>query len=382
MVQRLFSRQSALSRLFKPRVEALGLEIGAANLKLVEISGNPKTLRALAIRPTPPGTIVDGLIAEPTALAGELKELLAEARTKKRYVVTAAPNLSVILRTVQVPKMPAKEMEEAVRWEAERYIPFPIDEVVLDFAPLTPLEEAEEGEQVEVMVGAARKESVAGLIEALRGAGLIPVVVDVKPFAGLYSLEEGLREGPLALAVDIGAESTSLVLTQGDRPFYARILTLSGKDFTEAIGKAFGLDFLAAEEVKRTYGLATIPTEDEELLLDFDAERERYSPARIYDAIRPVLVELTQEIRRSLEFFRVQMGDLQPEVGYLMGGGSKLRGLSTLLTDTLGVSFEVPNPWEGIAVDPKRFDPEELKALAPEFMVPVGLALRGVSPLD
>ncbi|RTH20786.1 pilus assembly protein PilM [Thermus scotoductus] len=375
---------SGFSKLFKPRVEALGLEIGTANLKLVELSGNPPALRALATRPTPPGMLVEGVIAEPQALAQELKELLAEARTKKRYVVTAVPNPSVILRTLQVPKMPLKEMEEAVRWEAERYIPFPIDEVVLDFAPLDPLAEVADGEQVEVMVGAARQEAVASLLEALRGAGLTPIILDVKPFAGLYPLEAQLSSDPegVSVAVEIGAESTSLVLLKGDRPLAVRILTLSGKDFTEAIGKSFGLDFLTAEEVKRTYGLATIPTEDEELLLDFDAERERYSPAKIYDAIRPILVELTQEIRRSLEFFRVQLGDIQPEVGYLYGGGSRLRGLSTLLTDTLGVNFTVPDPWQGIQVDPRRFDLDKIKEMGPEFLVPVGLALRGVMPLD
>ncbi|RTI09673.1 pilus assembly protein PilM [Thermus scotoductus] len=375
---------SGFSKLFKPRVEALGLEIGAANLKLVELSGNPPALRALATRPTPPGMLVEGVIAEPQALAQELKELLAEARTKKRYVVTAVPNPSVILRTLQVPKMPLKEMEEAVRWEAERYIPFPIDEVVLDFAPLDPLAEVADGEQVEVMVGAARQEAVASLLEALRGAGLTPIILDVKPFAGLYPLEAQLSSVPegVSVAVEIGAESTSLVLLKGDRPLAVRILTLSGKDFTEAIGKSFGLDFLTAEEVKRTYGLATIPTEDEELLLDFDAERERYSPAKIYDAIRPILVELTQEIRRSLEFFRVQLGDIQPEVGYLYGGGSRLRGLPTLLTDTLGVNFTVPDPWQGIQVDPRRFDLDKIKEMGPEFLVPVGLALRGVMPLD
>lgn len=375
---------SGFSKLFKPRVEALGLEIGAANLKLVELSGNPPTLRAVASRPTPPGMLVEGVVAEPQALAQELKELLAEAKVRKRYVVTAAPNPSVILRPLQVPKMPLKEMEEAVRWEAERYIPFPIDEVVLDFAPLDPLAEVADGEQVEVMVGAARQEAVASLLEALRGAGLTPIILDVKPFAGLYPLEAQLSSDPegVSVAVELGAESTSLVLLKGDRPLAVRILTLSGKDFTEAIGKSFGLDFLTAEEVKRTYGLATIPTEDEELLLDFDAERERYSPAKIYDAIRPILVELAQEIRRSLEFFRVQLGDIQPEVGYLYGGGSRLRGLSTLLTDTLGVNFTVPDPWQGIQVDPRRFDLDKIKEMGPEFLVPVGLALRGVMPLD
>jgi type IV pilus assembly protein PilM len=151
------------------------LEIGAGSLKLVELSGYPPALKALAARPLPPGTLVEGVVVEPNALSQEIRELLAEARTRKRYVVSAVPNPSVILRTLQVPKMPPKEMEEAVRWEAERYIPFPIDEVVLDFAPLDPLAEVPEGEQVEVLVAAARQEAVASLIEALRGRASFPL---------------------------------------------------------------------------------------------------------------------------------------------------------------------------------------------------------------
>ncbi|MER3557662.1 MAG: pilus assembly protein PilM [Thermus sp.] len=369
------------SNLFKPRIEAVGLEIGASSLKLVECTGSPPILKAYAQRPTPPGVLVGGQVVEPAALAQEIRELFLQAGVRKRYVVTAVPSQATVVRILQVPKMPLKEMEEAVRWEAERYIPFPIDEVLLDFAPLEPMEELREGAQVQVAVAAALQEAVASLVETLKSAGLIPLVIDVKPFAGLYPLE-GVLEGQTSFAVEIGGSATTMVLAQGTRPLAVRVLDLSGQSFTEAIARAFNLDLLAAEEVKRAYGMATIPTEDEELLLDFDLERERYSPARIYDAIRPVLVELTQEIRRSLDFFRVQLGDLEVNQGLLYGGGSKLRGLSTLLQDALGLTFQEANPWLGLQVDGKRVDPEELARLAPEFTVPVGLGIRGVSPLD
>lgn len=369
------------SNLFKPRIEAVGLEIGASSLKLVECTGSPPVLKAYAQRPTPPGVLVGGQVVEPAALAQEIRELFLQAGVRKKYVVTAVPSQATVVRILQVPKMPLREMEEAVRWEAERYIPFPIDEVLLDFAPLEPMEELREGAQVQVAVAAARQEAVASLVETLKSAGLIPLVIDVKPFAGLYPLE-GVLEGQTSFVVEIGGSATTMVLTQGTRPLAVRILDLSGQSFTEAIARAFNLDLLAAEEVKRAYGMATIPTEDEELLLDFDLERERYSPARIYDAIRPVLVELTQEIRRSLEFFRVELGDLEVNQGLLYGGGSKLRGLSTLLQDALGLTFQEANPWPGLQVDGKRVDPEELAKLAPEFTVPVGLGLRGVRPLD
>lgn len=369
------------SSLFKPRIEAVGLEIGASSLKLVELTGSPPSLRAYAQRPTPPGVLVDNQVVEPSALAQEIRELFHQAGVRKKYVVTAAPSQATVVRTVQVPKMPLKEMEEAVRWEAERYIPFPIDEVILDFAPLEPLEGVKEGEQVQVVVAAARQETVASLVETLKSAGLIPLVVDVKPFAGLYPLES-LLEGQTSFVVEIGGSATTMVLTEGTKPLAVRVLDLSGQSFTEAIARAFNLDLLSAEEVKREYGMATIPTEDEELLLDFDLERERYSPARIYDAIRPVLVELTQELRRSLEFFRVQLGDLEVNQGLIYGGGSRLRGLATLLQDALGLPFQEANPWQSVQVDGKKSDPEELAKVALEFTVPVGLGLRGVSPLD
>jgi type IV pilus assembly protein PilM len=371
--------------LLRPRVEAVGLEIGSANIKMVELSGTPPSLRNLSIRPTPPGVVQEGSIIEPGALVDSIKEMLAEMRTRKRYVVTAASNLAVITRTLQVPKMPLKQMEEAVRWEAERYIPFPIDEVVLDYAPLDQLEAVPDGEQMDVVVGAARQETVASLVEALKAVGLEPLIIDVKPFAGLRTLDNRLRASdrePITLFLEVGAESSALVLTRGERLLLNRVINLSGKDFTAAISKTFNLDFAAAEEAKRNYGLATIPTEDEDLLLDFDAERERFNPARMYDAIRPVLVELTTELRRSLEFFRVQVGDLGVDQGFVAGGGSKLRSLVPLLADTLGIPLEVADPWQGIQIDKSRFDLEYLRSLSPEFTVPVGLALRGVNALD
>lgn len=115
--------------------------------------------------------------------------------------------------------------------------------------------------------------------------------------------------------------------------------------------------------------------------MDFDAERERYSPGKIYDAIRPVLVDLTQEIRRSLEFFRVQLGDIQPRWASSTGGEAASGGFPPCSRTCLG-STSSRQSLGGYPCGPKRFDPEKLRELGPEWMVPVGLALRGVNPLD
>ncbi len=379
------SVRSPLSSWLRPHVEAVGIEIGTANLKLVELGGSPPALRAYATRPTPSGAIQEGNIVEPAAVAAELREMLAEARTRNRYAVTAISNISVITRIIQIPRMTKKELEETIRWESERYIPFPIDEVVLDHALLEP--ENTESEQMDVVIAAARNETVAGLVETLKEARLEPVVIDVKPFAGLRPIRNRLMadEGdiePITLYLEIGAESSSLVLLRGERLLMNRNLSISGHNFTEAIAKGFNLDNLAAEEAKQAYGFATMPAEDEEVLLNLDTEQERFNPARMYDAVRPVLVDLTTELRRSLEFFSVQIGDLSVDQGFITGGGSRLRGLPDIVGEVLGVQLEPIDPWRDIVIDEHLYSSAEVRAQGLEFTVPVGLAMRGIDPFD
>ena len=231
-------------------------------------------------------------------------------------------------------------------------------------------------------------------VEYLKLAGLEPVVLDIKPFSLLHSLKGSLLgehlnkttlsgtsftpSGEIGVILEIAASNTTITLAKGERVLMNRNIGVSGDDFTAAIQRTFGLDFDTAEEVKLDYGTATIPTEDEEELLNFDAKREQYSPSRVYEALRPVLVELTTEIRRSLEFFRVQAGDANINRVYVTGGGAKLRGLPEAIGDALGFRVELGDPWLTVTVDPNRFDTQYLMRAGPEFAVPLGLALRGV----
>jgi len=157
-----------------------------------------------------------------------------------------------------------------------------------------------------------------------------------------------------------------------------RTLRVAGRDFTQAIARAFGMEPEQAEEVKREYALATLSTEDEEALLELEAPKDRPSPAEIYDAIRTILIDFTTEVRRSLDFFKSQFGEENLDQAYIAGGGSKLKGLKGLLSDALGITFSEVDPWENVKISASRFDTGLLQELGPEFVVPVGLALRGV----
>ena len=386
---------SALQRLLNPRPNAIGVEIGTSSIKVVALkAGSPPVLQHAVTAPTPIGSMRDGLVVEPQAVANELKSLLAQHRITTRQVVTTVPNQSAVTRNIMVPKMSRKELQEAIKWEAERYIPYPIDEVSLDFDLLDDLESIPDDGQMEVVIAAAPTEAVARVIEVMQLAGLEPVIIDLKSFAVLRALRGNLlgehltkstltgtnytEAGEVALVLEIGASSSVISLVRGDRVLMARNIGVAADDFTTALQKAFDLDFSSAEEVKIGYATATTPTEDEEDLLNFDLSREQYSPARVFEVIRPVLGDLITEIRRSLEFYRVQSGDVVIDRTFLAGGGAKMRGLAAAISDALGFRVEVASPWLTVQTDLAGVDTGYLQANAPEFTVPLGLALRGV----
>ena len=121
---------SFLNRLMNPRPPALGVEIGTSAIKVVALRpGSPPSLLHAVMVPTPIGSMRDGLVVEPQAVATELKNLLAEHRITTKYAVTAVPNQSAVTRNIMVPKMERKDLQEAIKWEAEKYIPYPIDDV-------------------------------------------------------------------------------------------------------------------------------------------------------------------------------------------------------------------------------------------------------------
>lgn len=392
------SSRDGLSRLFNPQIEAAGLEIGTSALKVVDLrAGKLPSLNALAMRPMPPGLIQDDQVVDAPGLAAEIRALFEEAgiHRNRRFVVTAVSNRQAITRNITMPKMTLAELEEAIKWEAERYIPFPIDEVVLDYYVLDNPDDIEDGGQLEVVIAAARLDLVTQQMEYLKLAGLEPVVIDIKPFTLLRSLKGALlgehlnkttltgtlytEADEVGVVLEIAASNTSITLARGSRVLMNRNIGISGDDFTAAIQRSFGLDFDSAEQVKLDYGTATIPTEDEEELLNFDARREQYSPGRVYEALRPVLVDLTTEVRRSLEFFRVQAGEANISRMILAGGGAKLRGLPEAIGDALGFRVELGDPWLTVTFDENRFDSQYLRRIGPEFCVPLGLALRGVN---
>jgi len=391
---------SMLQRLLNPRPAAIGVEIGTSTIKVVALrAGSPPVLQHAVMVATPIGSMRDGLVIEPQAVANELKNLLAEHRITARYAVTAVPNQSAVTRNIMVPKMDRKDLQEAIKWEAERYIPYPIDDVNLDFDLQDDPSTIPEDGQMEAVIAAAPTEAVARQVEVLRLAGLEPTVVDLKSFSALRALRGNLlgehlnkqtlsginytESNEVALVLEMGASSSVISLVRGDRILMIRNISVAADDFTTALQKAFDLDFSAAEEVKLNYATATTPSEHggqtDSGQVSLSQTREQYSPARVFEVIRPVLGDLVTEIRRSLEFYRVQSGDVVIDRTFIAGGGAKLRGLAPAISNALGFRVEVGSPWLTVQTEGANVDTGYLQSNAPEFTVPLGLALRGVA---
>ncbi|MFC6617152.1 type IV pilus assembly protein PilM [Deinococcus radiophilus] len=349
--------------------QAFGLEIGTSAIKAVMLGPGGSALQHAVMAPTPLGSMRDGSVVEPQAIANEIRSLLGGSGIQTRQVVTAIPNQATVTRNILIPKMTLKELRESdvIRYEAERYIPYPIDEVTLDFHVLDNPDILPEDAQMEVVVAAVPNDVVNRHVETLQMAGLQPTVVDVKGFAAMRTIGlRGLGADEVVLTLEIGASSSVIGLMRGERLLMSRNINVAADDFTTALQKAFDLEFGAAEALKLSYQMPGSGLAD---------PAQSHSPARVSEALRPTMIDLITEVRRSLEFYRVQSGELMIDQLVMAGGGAKLSGLDSAMSEALGIPTEMVQPWQFVDM-PMGNDPA-LSEYAPEYTVPLGLALRG-----
>jgi len=386
--------RDTFSRLLKPRTEAIGLEIGTSAIKVVELRpGATPTLSSYGSRAVPPELLQDGMIVDPGALAYEIQELLKETGITRRFVIAAVGNQQVVTRNIRLPNMPLQELGTAVRFEADKYLPFSIDDVAFDYHLLDDPKSLEEGEEIEVLIAAAQMEYVAQQAECLLKAGLEPVAMDIKPFALMRPLWNGkAASGPdeaagegVHVLIESGASSTSITLVRGGRVLLNRVIGVAGDDLTSAVQREFSVAWPEALMLKHQLGAATTEAMEELAGNPPDiaaASIEDADPGRVWDALRPVLLELTGELSRSLQFFTVQAGELELESILLSGGSANLRGMPEAIANALGYPVELANPWSTVRTDSRKFSDEQLREEAAAFAVPLGLAIRGVAGVD
>ena len=339
----------------------LGVDISSSSVKLLELSKNGEKLRveSYAVEPLPANSVVEKSINDVEAVGETVKKVLAKSRSSVRLGAVAVAGSAVITKTIQMSAgLNDQELEDQISVEADQYVPYPLDEVAIDFEVLGPSEDS--ADQVDVLLAACRKENVELREDALEIGGLTSRIVDIEAHAVerafdliARQMDESAEERTVAI-VDIGSTMTTLSVLADNTTVYTREQLFGGRQLTEEIQRRYGLSFEEAGLAKKQGGLPD----------DYDRE--------VLDPFKEAVV---QQVARSLQFF---FGSSQyNEVDYvvLAGGVASIPELSDMVQEKVGIKTIVANPFSDMTLN-SRVNASALSNDAPSLMIACGLAMR------
>jgi type IV pilus assembly protein PilM len=345
----------------------LGLDIGTSAVRAAEVSmkSDPPTLARFSSAPLPRGAVVGGEIADMDAVIGALRELVRRGRFAVRNTALGLANQKVVVRQVEMPAMDELELKGALQFQAQEFIPIPIEDAILDYQILEERTN-ESGDQVlNVLLVAAQRDMVNAFVAAAQGAGLDPAAVDLSSFAMLRALGSptgllGPREGEAL--IDIGAGVTNIVVHEQARPRFVRILPMGGDDVTEALSGGLTVPWDEAETVKARIGVTPeggpIPAEGAARMIEMRA------------------AAFIDEVRGSLDYYLTQPGAARISTVIVTGGGSRLPGLHERLSAALHLPVEEGQPLARVRLGKVDQTPDELSQMGSVASVAIGLAMR------
>jgi type IV pilus assembly protein PilM len=341
--------------------DTIGLDIGSSYLKVVQLKEKKGgyELEAFDMMPLPPELIVEGSIIDSLRLVESIKDLLKKARVKaKQCVLGIAGHASVIIRRISLPEMTEEELSESIKFEAEQYVPFDVEDVAIDFQILGPKEEPG---QMDVMLVAVKKDIINEYISVVREAGLTPVIVDVNSFAlgNMYEINYEIEPDRNVALVNIGATTINLNVLKGGVSVFTRDSSMGSNLQTESLQKDFSLSFESAERLKTGESVENVSDNDAQAAMAAASE------------------EIVGEISRSIDYFRSTMFHEDIHEVMLSGGGSLVKGFPELLSERVGLEVRLAEPLKNINV-PGKFDIAYIEDMQCMAAVAVGLAIRRV----
>jgi len=342
----------------------IGLDISSTSVKLLELSrqGDSYRVEAYAVKALPPNAVVEKNISDEEAVADVVRDLVKLSRTKLRDAAVAVAGSAVITKVIEMPAgLSDDAMETQISLEADQYIPYPLEEVAIDFEVQGPSERSPD--QVDVLLAACRRENVDLRESVLEQAEIVAKVVDVeaytmeRAFSLLVEQFEDHDDDTVIAIVDMGATMTTLSVLVGGKTVYTREQLFGGKQLTEEIQRRYGLSTEEAGLAKKQGGLPD----------DYELE-----------VLEPFKEAVVQQVTRSLQFFfsSSQYNDVDQII--LAGGVAAMDGLVALIEEKLGANTSVANPFANMSVSSK-VNAASLSNDAPSLMIATGLAMRSFS---
>jgi type IV pilus assembly protein PilM len=344
----------------KSNTPLIGVDISSTAVKLLQLTetGGRYKVEHYAVEPLPPNAVVEKNIVEVEAVGEAVKRALARSGSRLRHGAAAVSGSSVITKVIPMQgDLEDDELEDMVQVEAANYIPYPIDEVSLDFEVLGQV--PNNPEMIQVMLAASRTENVEVRQTALELGGVTAKVIDVEAFAmenafKLVADQLSVSRDAVVALVDAGATMTTLNVLRNQRSIYTREQVFGGKQLTDEVMRRYGLSYEEAGQAKRQGGLP-----------------ESYE----VEVLEPFKEAMVQQISRLLQFFYAGSDFNRVDQIVLAGGCASMNGIAQLVEEQIGVPTVVANPLANMSLGPK-VQAHALAQDAPALMIACGLALR------
>ncbi|HEX7041716.1 MAG TPA: type IV pilus assembly protein PilM [Patescibacteria group bacterium] len=336
--------------------KAFGLDIGTSSIKAVWLSRESKgfLLQSAQMLPAPLKGMVSESPLDQEEMAKSIRAITTESKISTRYVNIALPENQVYTRVVEMPPLSDKELSSAIYWEAEQYIPVPLDTITLDYKVLK-RPEGNGLEKMQVLLVGAPTAIIDKYEHVLNLAGLSINVVETELLSMVRSLVVE-DKFPASLIVSIGAVSTSLAIIHDNMLVFTYSLPTGGVALSRAIASDFGFAIQQAEEYKKVYGLV-----------------DKTIGGKIGKVTEPILFSILTEMKKALVFYGSKYPNDPIKQIILSGGSAKLPGLATYFTSNTGVETATANPWKILAAQEV---PKDIIENAAEYTIAVGLAMR------
>ncbi len=339
---------------------AFGLNLSGSAIKIMQMEkkGQDLAIKSYHSSALPPETVVNESIVNEKNFNAVLKKALEQpqfGRISTNYVIASLPESKSFVRVIQMPQMSAAEAENAVPFEAESFIPLPIDQVYLDWQQI-----GVSGDKMNILIVASPKDFAEKYLEILDRAGLVPVALEVESQSIQRALS-GVIKTDNTLLARVGTVKTTMIMIEEGNLQFTSTIPVAGNSFTESIARALGVSNAKAEEIKKKVGIANT-----------------VEYPNITTSLLPVLNNLAEEIKNVLKFHG-EHSEKQVSKVMLLGGASRLKNLPEFLTPQLQASgiinVELANPWKNLP----KFKASPLSAEeALSYITAMGLAMRGI----
>ncbi len=352
----------------------VGLDIGSHSIKVVEIEHSKlgRVLRNIGMIATPQDAIVEGSVKDVEAVSAAIKSLFRNLKIRNKNVAISLSGYSVIAKKIVLDEMEESEMEKAIKLEAEKYIPYGINEVNLDYTVLNsenPMGESSDekagsgfSDKMDVLLVAGKNDVIDEYVELIQTANLNLGVIDIDVFAIQNAAEISLDnpEGSYAI-ITVGASELGINTIHNGLSVFSRDSSYGGTQITKAIMSEFDVPFEEAEGMK----LGGVDLDDNKI-------------AEIEKIIASTVLKWIREIKHALDFVASTYPGEAMEKIFVSGGSSETPGFKLHLERETEIHVTGLNPFRYLVANSKFFDPGYLQYLGPQAGVAVGLALRSI----